>query len=114
VPRVIIDPGNAPVSEESLEILRGELRSAFRDEYDVVIGGYEGRRELREATGLVPMIELFFEGLVGVSAVVTAVLAWRKHGKAPPRRVTRVQAWEFDEEGTLRIAWIEDIEENGG
>ena len=109
--RIVIDPGNAPASEESLDLLREELQDAFGDELQVAVADWQGPRELRE--GHVPIdqvIDLFFNGLTATAALATAVRAWRRKGKAPPYKITRIQAWEFDQDGHPRRAWIEEEE----
>ncbi len=115
VGRLVIERGQAPASDEALEFLRGFLQAELGDEHTVEIGSWRGVRELRESQQIVPVVELFLDGIAATAAVVSAVAVgvrtWRRQPKVPPRKLSRTQLWTFDKDGRALRAWIEETEE---
>ncbi len=76
---MVIEATSIPVSEAVLQRLRDHLQLELGDTYQVVVGGWNGMRELRESADPVRYVEIFFDALVAVAAVASAVRAWRGH-----------------------------------
>jgi hypothetical protein len=102
--RILITAGNVPNLRRGAGDAR---RRSASGTWRGARGQHRGPYEEREAGPVEGYVHLVLVGIGTTAQVMSAIAAWRRRGKAPPRKLVRVVVQEEDEEGHRHTVWVE-------